>query len=414
MPQVFSCRALLYLHKSNSLSMEFHLFENAAFAGNLRPFTFTRPLALIRVGMLTSAERWEILLKKPLTVSGSGLTASLWPESADHCIRIDAAWIPTENYARLVMQLQEGQALFCENRLLAACTTGILPANPVPEDFLSVEYLPDALLLNRPWEIFSLNSRCLRSDFLLLTRGRKSAGISDNFTRIYNEAQVFVEEGADITAAVINASDGPVYIGKGVQIQEGSLIRGPVALLENSVVNMGAKIRPDTTIGPYCKVGGEINNTVFFGYSNKAHDGFLGNSVIGEWCNLGADTNNSNLKNNYAQVKVWSHSEEEMVSTGLQFCGLLLGDHSKAGINSMFNTGTVVDPCCNLFDSGFPPQYVPAFTWGNVHSGFETYRFDKFLEAEERVWSRRGKTMPEEYRNLLRHLFTEALAGKRL
>jgi UDP-N-acetylglucosamine diphosphorylase/glucosamine-1-phosphate N-acetyltransferase len=259
-----------------------------------------------------------------------------------------------------------------------------------------------------------LNGRILRTDFALLTKGRVSAGISDPYSVVYGPENVFVEEGADIKASIINALDGPVYIGKYAQVQEGSVLKGPFALMDNSVVNMGAKIRPDTTIGPYCKVGGEINNSVFFGYSNKAHDGFLGNSVIGEWCNLGADTNNSNLKNNYAIVKSWGHAEEAMVSTGLQFCGLLMGDHSKAGINSMFNTGTVVDPCCNLYDSGFPPTYVPPFTWGNVHSGFETYRFDKFLEAEEKVFARRGKTIDESYSNLLRHLFTESIGGIRI
>jgi UDP-N-acetylglucosamine diphosphorylase/glucosamine-1-phosphate N-acetyltransferase len=394
--------------------MEFHLFELPSLAAELRPFTLTRPVALIRTGMFTSRERWEFLLNRELSISGSNLTALSWPVIQKTGIWIDAAWIPSETYAQMVPKLLPGQALFCDNRLLAAHLFDTMPENPVPADFLSVEYLPDALLLNKPWEIFSLNGKCIRSDFSLFTRNRKSVQIEDPFTRVYNPDQVFVEEGAEVLASVINASEGPVYIGKGVQIQEGSLIRGPVALMDNSVVNMGAKIRPDTTIGPYCKVGGEINNSVFFGFSNKAHDGFLGNSVIGEWCNLGADSNNSNLKNNYAQVKVWSHSLEEMQSTGLQFCGLLMGDHSKAGINSMFNTGTVVDPCCNLFDSGFPPVHVPPFTWGNVHSGFETYRFEKFLEAEERVFSRRGKVFDEEYKSLLRHLFTESLAGKRI
>lgn len=394
--------------------MVFHLFELPLHSLRLRPFTYTRPIALIRVGMFTSRERWEKMLGCEVGVSGSGLTESIWPLPQEPAVFIDAAWIPTEIQVSLVKKLQPGDALFCEDRLLACHSLRSLPVQPVQEDFLSVEYIPDALLLNRPWDIFSLNGRCIHSDFTLATRNRTSAQIADPFTRIYQPESVFAEEGTDIKAAVINASDGPVYIGKDVQIQEGSLIRGPVALMENSVVNMGSKIRPDTTVGPYCKVGGEINNAVFFGYSNKAHDGFLGNSVIGEWCNLGADTNNSNLKNNYAEVKVWSQETEDMISTGLQFCGLLMGDHSKAGINSMFNTGTVVDPCCNLFDSGFPPQHVPAFTWGNVHAGFETYRFDKFLEAEERVYSRRGKELREEYKALLRHLFTEAVGGKRI
>ena len=394
--------------------MEFHLYELPPLAEKLRPFTFTRPVALIRVGMFSSKERWELLLKQEVSISGSGLTEAIWPRKKSDGIWVDAAWLPSEKHALLVQQLEAGQALFCEDRMLAAHLLNEMPEFPEPEDFLSVEYLPDALVLNRPWETFSLNGRCLRNDFQIITRNRVSAEIQDPHTRLYGKEQIFVEEGAEILASVINASEGPVYIGKGVQIQEGSLIRGPVALMDHSVVNMGAKIRPDTTIGPYCKVGGEINNSVFFGYSNKAHDGFLGNSVIGEWCNLGADTNNSNLKNNYAQVSVWSQAENKMISTGLQFCGILMGDHCKAGINSMFNTGTVMDPCCNLFDSGFPPKHVPAFTWGNVHSGFETYRFDKFLEAEERVYSRRGLILKPEYESLLRHLYTESMGGKRL
>ncbi len=405
--------ALIFAQKYG-LPMEFHLYELPDLAARLRPFTFTRPVALIRTGMLTARERWELLLKQEVQISGSGLTDSIWPRRNAGGIWIDSGWIPSETYAHLVQQLSPGQALFCEDRLLAASLLDLLPENPVADDFLSVEYLPDALLLNRPWEIFSLNGKILRSDFQLLTRNRISAEIRDPFTRLYGKEQIFVEEGAEILASVINASEGPVYIGKGAQVQEGSLIRGPVALMEHSVVNMGAKIRPDTTIGPFCKVGGEVNNSVFFGYSNKAHDGFLGNSVIGEWCNLGADTNNSNLKNNYAQVSIWSHSEEAMISTGLQFCGILMGDHCKAGINSMFNTGTVLDPCCNLFDSGFPPKHVPAFTWGNVHSGFETYRFEKFLEAEERVFSRRGRELSEAYQALLRHLYTQGLAAERI
>jgi UDP-N-acetylglucosamine diphosphorylase/glucosamine-1-phosphate N-acetyltransferase len=280
-------------------------------------------------------------------------------------------------------------------------------------DCTSVQEFPDAQVISMPWHIFSFNGKVLRNDFEICTKGRVSEELTDPFTVVYGNHQLFLEEGVDIKAAVINASEGPVYIGKNAQIQEGSVIKGPFALLDNSVVNMGAKIRPDTTIGPFCKVGGEINNSVLFGYSNKAHDGFLGNSVLGEWCNLGADTNTSNLKNNYAEVKIWSYVEEEMIPTGLQFCGLLMGDHSKSGINTMFNTGTVVGPGCNIFDGGFPPTHLPAFTWGGVRTGFEMYRFDKFLEAESRVYARRNKKITEEYENLLRHLFVQSANEER-
>ncbi len=216
-----------------------------------------------------------------------------------------------------------------------------------------------------------------------------------------------MEEGVDIKAAIINAEDGPVYIGKNVQIQEGSMLKGPIALLDHSVVNMGAKIRPDTTIGPFCKVGGEINNCVFFGFSNKAHDGFLGNSVIGEWCNLGADTNNSNLKNNYSEVKVYSYNDQKMIGTGLQFCGLLMGDHSKTSINTMLNTGTVIGVGCNIFDGGFPPKHIIAFSWGGSRDGFEVFRFEKFLEAETKVFARRKQVISGDYIALLSDLYSE-------
>jgi hypothetical protein len=219
--------------------MDFHLFELTRFAARLRPFSFTRPLALIRLGLFTAKERWEIFLSQEVSVSGSGLTAELWPRIEGPAIFVDAAWIPTEVHATLVKNLQPGEALFCEDRLLACHSLSALPEMPVQDDFLSVEYLPDALLLNRPWDIFSLNGRCIRTDFSLITKGRLSMDITDPFTRVYNPEEVFVEEGADVKASIINASEGPVYIGKGVQIQEGSLIRGPVALMENSVVNMG-------------------------------------------------------------------------------------------------------------------------------------------------------------------------------
>jgi len=261
--------------------------------------------------------------------------------------------------------------------------------------------------LSRTWEIFSKNGKTLRNDFELITEGRKSEDITDPFTIVYGRDQIFLEEGVDIKASILNASEGPIYIGKNAQIQEGSIIKGPFALLDHSVVNMGAKIRPDTTIGPYCKVGGEINNSVFFGFSNKAHDGFLGNSVIGEWCNLGADTNNSNLKSNYGEVKVYSYALQKMVGTGLQFCGLLMGDHSKSSINSMFNTGTVVGIGCNIFDCGFPPKHVISFSWGGSRDGFELYQFDKFIEVEKRVFARRKMEMEVPFEQMLKSIYNE-------
>jgi UDP-N-acetylglucosamine diphosphorylase/glucosamine-1-phosphate N-acetyltransferase len=321
---------------------------------------------------------------------------------------INSAWIPTSGEVALVEKLQVGDSIICGNTVLAAHLHSLdsYRENGFFEktNGNNIE-IESAELIKRPWEIFSKNGKILRSDFDIIKSTKKSEEIIDVHTIVYGKDSIFLEEGVDIKAAILNASEGPIYLGKDAQIQEGSIIKGPVALLNNSVVNMGAKIRPDTTIGPFSKVGGEVNNCVIFGYSNKAHDGFLGNSVIGEWCNLGADTNNSNLKNNYGEVKVFGYEEQKMVSTGLQFCGLIMGDHSKTSINSMLNTGTVVGVGCNIFDGGFPPKHIVSFSWGGSREGFELYDFEKFIEAEKRVFERRKKEMSANYIQMLRNLY---------
>lgn len=398
--------------------MNFLLFDEALFAAQLQPFTHTRPISHIRCGIFTAHERWSHFLQSEGQVCASGIAEKCWPKPVRfQGLILNSTWIPTREQQARVLHLAEGEALVSGSVVLA-WNTGKeevhLPENLHAEHCTLVQEVSDPLLITRPWHIFSLNGKVIRQDFERITEGRTSAGIQDSFTKVYSPENVFVEEGVDVKAAIINASEGPVYIGKNTQIQEGSMIKGPFAMLESSVVNMGGKMRPDTTIGPFSKVGGEINNAVIFGYSNKAHDGFLGNSVIGEWCNLGADTNNSNLKNNYAEVKIWSYAEQQSIPTGLQFCGLLMADHSKCGINTMFNTGTVVGVACNLFDAGFPPTHIPAFTWGGAVRGFETYRIDKFLEAEERVYARRSKKMEDAYKDLLQHVFVRELAQERL
>jgi UDP-N-acetylglucosamine diphosphorylase/glucosamine-1-phosphate N-acetyltransferase len=239
----------------------------------------------------------------------------------------------------------------------------------------------------------------------LITQGRKSVGIQDKHTIVYGEENLFVEEGVTIHAAIINAENGPVYLGKNSIVQEGAIIRGTFALCEGAHLNMGAKMRGDTTVGPFSKVGGEVSTSVLFGYSNKAHDGFLGCSVLGEWCNLGADTNTSNLKNNYEPVKLWNHVSQEFESTGLQFCGLMMGDHSKCSINTMFNTGTVVDVCANVFGEGFPRNYIPSFSWGGGSAGMTTYRLDKAVETATRVLGRRNVVLDEMEALLLKSVF---------
>ncbi len=275
-----------------------------------------------------------------------------------------------------------------------------------------LETKADFIKVNETWEIFGQNGKAIEQDFDLLTKGRKSEKLSDT-NRIIGGENIFIEKGAKVEFATINATSGPVYIGRDAEIMEGALIRGPFALCEQGVIKMGAKIYGPATIGPFSKVGGEINNSVIFGYSNKAHDGFLGNSVIAEWCNLGADTNNSNLKNSYDNVKLWSYTQETFVDTGLQFCGLIMGDHSKSGINTMFNTGTVVGVNVNVFGSGFQRNFIPSFSWGGT-SGFSIYNVKKAIQVAEAMYARRGKKFDEIEKELFYNLFDQTASNRRL
>ena len=256
-------------------------------------------------------------------------------------------------------------------------------------------------------DIFSLNTKAIENDFELITKNRESMPLP-SFARAIGRENIFIEEGADLSICMINATDGPVYIGKDAKILEGCLIRGPFVLGDNSVLKMGAKIYGGTSIGPHCKVGGEVNKIVMQGYSNKGHDGYLGNAVIGEWCNLGAATNNSNLKNNYSEVKLWDYSSRSFAKTGLQFCGLIMGDHSKAGINTMFNTGTVVGIACNIFGAGYQKNFIPSFSWGGSDSSYKTHRIDKVIETANLVMQRRGKELDETDIEILKHVFNQS------
>jgi UDP-N-acetylglucosamine diphosphorylase/glucosamine-1-phosphate N-acetyltransferase len=269
----------------------------------------------------------------------------------------------------------------------------------------AVEFEGEARLITQPWHLFQHNGEQIRADFARITEGKTSRGIQDKHTIVYGEENIFVEKGAKIRAAILNAEDGPIYIAKGAQVHEGAIIKGPFALCEGSHVNPGGKMRGDSTVGPHSKVGGEVSNSVIQGYSNKGHEGFLGNSVLGEWCNLGADTNNSNLKNNYAPVKLWSYQKEGFANTGLQFCGLIMGDHSKCGINTMFNTGTVVGVSANIFGAGFPRNFVPSFSWGGA-VGFTTYKLKTAFEVAQRVMERRSLNLEEADQQILEHIFS--------
>ncbi|MBT8321433.1 MAG: glucose-1-phosphate thymidylyltransferase, partial [Eudoraea sp.] len=295
-----------------------------------------------------------------------------------------------------------GEALFKSGELIA-CATGGSAELAGPEDYTAREYEHDIFSLRNTWDIFSRNGKALEADFELMTRGRKSAPISDT-NRLINPERIFLEEGAKVEYSILNASEGPIYIGKDAEVMEGNMIRGGFALCDNAVVKMGAKIYGPTTVGPFGKVCGEVSNSVIFGYSSKGHDGYLGNSVLGEWCNIGADSNNSNLKNNYAKVRIWNYATERFDQTGLQFCGLMMGDHSKTAINTMFNTGTVIGVNTNIYVPGFPRNFVPSFSWGGA-SGFKAYLPEKAFEAARVMMARRNVEFTEADGNMLKHLY---------
>ncbi|MGC6524899.1 MAG: GlmU family protein [Flavobacteriaceae bacterium] len=368
--------------------MNYILFDGP-FRNALLPFTYTRPVADIRFGILTIREKWERYLGATTTTITEDYLVSKFPmvELEENTL-INASYTPNENLVEMIQNLKPKQVIY-DGEIVVAFRAAETQSEI---DFDAFEPLvcPELTLsVKNTWSIFQLNGAAIEADFQLITKNRTSQPIPEQVVA-FNAAQIFIEEGATLLPlCVLNATNGPIYIGKNAEIMEGSMVRGPFALCANSVLKMGAKIYGPTTIGPHSKVGGEVNNAVFFGYSNKAHDGFLGNSVIGEWCNLGADTNTSNLKNNYAEVRLWNYESENFAKTGLQFCGLLMGDHSKCGINTMFNTGTVVGVSANVFGSGFPRNFIPSFSWGG-HSGLSTYLTKKAFEVAQVVMKRRG------------------------
>jgi UDP-N-acetylglucosamine diphosphorylase/glucosamine-1-phosphate N-acetyltransferase len=368
------------------------------------PFTYTRPVGEFRIGILTLKEKWEKYLDEKVSYKTIEYLQEKYPISSDdESIFINSAIIPNREIAESVKKLAKNQSLIKGDVFIGGRSVN---KEITIEDFLEQDvqiYDGEVQHLTGIWDIFYFNSGEIVKDFELLTSGRKSEP-EGNGNFLINKERIFIEEGAKINFACLNASNGPIYIGKNAEVMEGSVIRGPFALCESSAVKMGAKIYEGTTIGPHCKVGGEVNNAVFFGYSNKGHDGFIGNSVIGEWCNIGADSNNSNLKNNYDEVKVWSYEKNGFIKTGLQFCGLFMGDHSKCGINTMFNTGTVVGVSANVFGSGFPRNFVPSFSWGGA-SGFSVYQINKALETAARVMERRNISLTESDKKIMHKIF---------
>ncbi|MFN4199576.1 MAG: GlmU family protein [Flavobacterium sp.] len=382
--------------------MNYILFDGPN-RNQLLPFTFTRPVADIRVGILTIREKWEKYLGYTTTTLTEEYLMEKYPMvEMDENVMINASYLPNEVLAEMVIALEPNQAIFNEDEVIAFYTNNT--QEEVDFDTYEIlEFQEECIKIENSWDIFSKNDLAIREDFELLTTDRSSQPIPKSVNVIAPE-NIFIEKGAKLEFVTLNASTGPIYIGKNAEIMEGSMIRGSFALGEEAIVKLGTKIYGATTIGPHCRVGGEVNNSVMFAYSNKGHDGFLGNSVLGEWCNIGADSNNSNLKNNYEEVKLWSYGSERFERTGLQFCGLMMGDHSKCGINTMFNTGTVVGVSTNIFGSGFPRNFVPSFSWGGA-SGFTTYLTNKAFQTAKIVMSRRHVEFTEADARIMEHIF---------
>ena len=371
---------------------------------NYLPLSFTRPISFFRIGILTIIEKWQFYYNSVSVKTEDYLSYKFKTNLEDDNLWVDSSILPCKELITEVNNLRLGESLVHHGEVIAFRnkTFDYVKLNIIESHslFSSVESLTD---------IFNLNENEIINDFERIKKYKNSKYLN-RFIDLYSsnvkigDGEIFIEDGAILNNCTLNTSNGPIYIGKDAEIMEGSLIRGPFAMLNNTVVKMGARIYPGTTLGPFCKVGGEVNNSVFFGYSSKAHDGFLGNSVIGEWCNLGADTNNSNLKNNYINVKLWNYQSEKFRDTNLQFCGLIMGDHSKCGINTMFNTGTVVGIGANIFGCGFPRNFIPSFSWGGS-SGFSEYKFLKFIDSVERVFKRRNLKINQVEIDILNHIF---------
>ena len=389
----------LFLHKIQT--MNYILFDGPS-RNNFLPLTYTRPVAEIRVGILTIREKWEAFLESTITFVTEDYLSEKFPMvEFDKNIFINASFLPNAKIVNLIINLKPNELINSGNDLIAFYANESQDEVDL-DSFTKIEYNEKVLHINSLTDILKINSLAIEEDFKLLTKNRDSSKIS-NTNNLINSDNIFLEEGVSMEYSTLNASNGPIYISKNCEIMEGSLIRGPFALCENSTLKLGSKIYGGTTIGPNCKIGGEVKNSVVIGNSNKGHDGFLGNSLIGEWCNLGADTNTSNLKNNYTDIKIWNYDSNKFSSTGEQFCGLIMGDHSKSGINTMFNTGTVVGVCSNVFGSGFPRNFIPSFSWGG-NKGFSNYKIEKAFEVNDIVMKRRNCNFSDKDKAILTHI----------
>lgn len=380
------------------------VFSDAQYWEEFLPLTFTKPTAELRCGIFTFSERWQKLLESSEV---SYITEDFLQEKFPKPEKVESLFLvpnflPSQIVLQQIKELKLGEALVYEDELLAAkIDMQDFSLNKIEK---MTDITEELIFFKNATDLFSLNEKAINFDFELQTKGKTSQKLSSTNGFLGDEKDLFIEEGAEIEFATINCKTGKIYIRKNAEIMEGSNIRGPLVLGENSKINMGAKIYGATTIGPQCKVGGEVNNIVIFGYSNKGHEGFLGNSVLGEWCNIGADTNSSNLKNNYAEVKLWNYKNKKFQNTGLQFCGLIMGDHSKAAINTQFNTGTMVGVGANIFKSGFPPNLIENFSWGGM-KGDPKFNLEKAYEVAEKAMERRKLPLTQVDKDILKFVY---------
>lgn len=371
----------------------------------LLPLTFTRPTADLRLGILKISEKWLYHFDGENAYATEAYLQKKYPfKSSDENLWINGSVCPNSKLIDAVKGLEDQSVLVKNQIFIAAKTSKGIKKVVDLQNFKQIQFEEDFSKINFPEDIFKLNDIEIRSDFDLITKGRTSQKLSATNTVIGEN--IFVEEGVQAECCTFNTHNGPIYLGKNAQVWEGSHIRGALALCHDAQIKMGAKIYGATTIGPQSRVGGEINNAVIWGYSSKGHDGFLGNAVLGEWCNIGADSNNSNLKNNYAEVKLWDYKTERFRKTGLQFCGLIMADHAKCGINTMFNTGTVVGVSANVFGAGFPRNFIADFAWSGVQ-GFEVYKLSKVFETIEKVFERRHRIFNENEKEILTEIFNQ-------
>lgn len=358
------------------------------------PLTLTRPVGDLRMGIFTNSERWKHLVPNAeVFFETEAYLSKQFPACEMPDLVLNSSIIPSAAIATKILDLKSDERLLAGSEWIAYKGNGSISVE-CPIEFLQIE--------NR-WDLYQKNGIALANDFEIITKGRKSQTLSVSNTLIGDASQLFIEEGAVVEASILNTKTGPIYIGKNAEIMEGSVVRGPLAMCESSGLKLATKIYGPTTLGPHCKVGGEVNNVVFQAYSNKGHDGFLGNALIGEWCNLGADTNCSNLKNNYGMVSTYSYESQKEEKTNVQFMGLTMGDHSKCGINTMFNTATVVGVSSNIYGAGFPNKFIKSFQWGGAEEMVD-FRFDKAIEVANNMMERRGLQLTEGELSILKQI----------